>query len=168
MINLLLMEKTKELEELSLKLGFSDALYLNSEIIEIKSIIKKEIINEINKAHQKGLKTIIKPKSSELLRFVLEKTKIDYVYGLEWLNRKDHLHYPHSGLNQVICKIIKENNKQIVFSFADFLNSKNKGLILNRRKYNLKLAKKYGLDYPVMNLSKNPDELRSAKDLKQI
>ena len=161
MDNYLLLKRSSELEELSKNLGFSRT-YFSDDLVLIKGKSKKELLKEISKS--KGL-LIYKPDTEEMLRFALEKTKINIIYGMESINLKDSFHYVRGGLDQVTCKIAKKNNKKVAFSFSEILNLKEKGKLLARIRLNLKLCKKYKVEVIFSNFSLDKMEMRSCKDL---
>ncbi|MBT4805189.1 hypothetical protein HON71_03380, partial [Candidatus Woesearchaeota archaeon] len=101
----------------------------------------------------------------ELLRFALEKTKVDLIYGMETINPRDSVHFVRGGLDQITCRIAAEKGKIIAFSFSEILNAKNKDKIIARMKLNVKLCKKYRVKMYFSSFAKNENELRSAQDL---
>ena len=98
---------------------------------------------------------MFRAESEELFRFALEKTTIDIVFGQELINPKDSLHFPRGGLDQITCKIAKEKEKTIAFSFSDILGSGNKGRLLGRIRFNLQLCRKYKVKMLFSNFSEN-------------
>ena len=113
MHNLILAKEAKELLELSKKLGFTKTMFLEKDFVIVKAKSKKELLKEIGRA--KGKLTIYKTESEELLRFALEKTKIDLIYGMETINPRDSVHFVRGGLDQITCRIAAEKDKIIAF-----------------------------------------------------
>ena len=99
-----------------------------------------------------------------MLRFILEKTAVDMVYGLEMIHPSDSVHYVRGSLDQVLCQIAAAKGKMIGFSFSSLLHSSD-GKLLGRMKQNMKLCKKYKVKMILSNFSVSPEELRSKKDL---
>jgi len=163
MDNLVLITENKELLELSKKLGFTKTMFVEKDFVSIKAKSKKELIREISKA--KGKLTVYKASSEELLRFALEKTKINMVYGMETINPKDSVHFVRGGLDQITCRLAAEKDKIIGFSFSEILNAKNRDKIIARMKFNIKLCKKYKVKIFFSSFACSEKELRSAKDL---
>ena len=163
MENYLLLKRTEELEKLSKSLGFSKTYFLE-DLAVIKAETKKELLKKIREVKRK--KIIFRPSSEELLRFALERTKVDVIIGAEMINPKDSVHFVRGGLDQITCKIAAAKGKKVAFSFSDILNSKNKGKLLARMKLNLKLCKKYKVGVVFSNFSVSKEEIRSVKDLK--
>jgi RNase P/RNase MRP subunit p30 len=166
MKNILLMKESSELLEKSASLGFKSCMCLGKEIVLVEAESKKELLKEINKA--KGKFTIFKTGSEEMLRFALEKSNVDLVYGMEGINARDSVHFVRGGLDQVTCKIAAERGKVVGFSFNDILGSGNKGKLLGRIMFNVKLCKKYNVKMMFGNFSTSVSSMRSRKDLEVL
>lgn len=164
MQNILLIKRNKGLEELSKELGFSKVLFLDDFVL-VKGNNKKELLKKIKEARKQEKLVLYKAESEELLRFALEKTKVDIVYGMEKINPRDSVHYVRGGLDQITCKIAAAERKTMGFSFSEILNSSNKGKLLARMILNVKLCKKYKVKMLFSNFSLSLEEMRSAKDL---
>ena len=161
MDNIILIKKTPELVELAKSLGFTETLFLD-DVTVIEAKTKGELLKKIQKAKNF---TIFKPATEDLLRFALEKTKVNLVYGMELINPKDSVHYVRGGLDQITCKIAVQKGKIIGFSFSEIFNSKKQPKLLARMKFNLKLCKKYKVQIFFGNFSTKKEEVRSKKDL---
>ena len=159
------MKKSAEIEKLALELGFARVRFLDTDFVVLKGKTQKELLKEIEHARNKNLKTIFKADSEEMLRFALEKNGIDIVYGAENIHPKDSLHYVRGGLDQVLCKIAADKKKIIAFSFSEILNSADKGKLLARIMFNIKLCKKYKVSMFLYSFASSEAEMRSAKDL---
>ena len=157
MHNILLMKKTEQLEKLSSSLGFTSTEF----VAPITAKTPKELLNALK---IKGLKIYI-AHDEKMLRFALEKTNVDIVYGMENINPRDHTHYARGGLDQITCKIAASRGKTLAFSFSEILHSKNKGKLLGRIILNLKLCRKYKVKTIFGNFSTKKEEMRSKKDL---
>lgn len=160
------MKKSVEVEKLAAELGFTKVNFLDSEFILLKEKTPKELLKEIEFAKNKKLKTIFKADSEEMLRFVLERTSTDIVYGLENIHPKDSTHFVRGGLDQVLCTITAEKNKILAISFADILNSQDRKKLLARIKFNVKLCKKYKVQITLCSFAGSLEGMRSAKDLR--
>jgi RNase P/RNase MRP subunit p30 len=158
MNNILLMKKSTELEKLSLDLGFDSTIFCTN----IVAKNPKELLSALRKT--KGLK-VYKVSSEEMLRFALEKTSVDVIFGMELVNPRDHTHYARGGLDQIVCRIAASKGKTFGFSFSSILNSRNRAKLLGRMMLNLKLCKKYGVKVVFGNFSLIKSEMRSLKDL---
>jgi len=158
MDNIILLKKTKELEDLCISLGFTETLFL-----EDLTLIEAKTNKDLQKKFSKF--TIVKPVTEELLRFALEKSKVDLIYGMEFIHPKDSVHYVRGGLDQIMCKIAAGKGKIIGFSFSDVLHAKNQPKLLGRMRANLRLCKKYNVNVFFGNFSVKQEEIRSKKDL---
>ena len=159
------MKKSAEIEKLASELGLTKVRFLDSDFVILKGKTQKELLKEIQNARNKKLKTIFKADSEEMLRFALEKNGVDIVYGMETLHPKDSMHFVRGGLDQVLCKIAAEKGKTLAFSFSYLLNSSDKGKLLARIMFNIKLGKKYKVPMMFCSFAGSQEELRSAKDL---
>lgn len=166
MDNYILLKWTSELEELSKALGFTKTYFMERDLILVSGS-KKEILQKSQQAKQKKLLVAYEAEfnEEEKLRFVLEKTSVDLVFGVEKVHSKDSLHFLRGGLDQVLCTIAAERGKMIGFSFAEILNSQKRALLMGRMMLNFKLCRKYKLKTVFSNFSREKMELRSAQDL---
>ena len=159
----MLLRKTPELFQLCQDLGFTETLFLDDVAVleenNLEKFRKKALLEK-----QKGKFVIAKPRNEDMLRFILEKTAVDMVYGLEMIHPSDSVHYVRGSLDQVLCQIAAAKGKMIGFSFSSLLHSSD-GKLLGRMKQNMKLCKKYKVKMILSNFSVSPEELRSKKDL---
>lgn len=109
----------------------------------------------------------VEGKNENIIRKALEDKKTDLVYGIEKYTGGDKLNQKNSGLNQVLCRLAKENKVKIGLSFNDVLNSDGtkRAVILGRMVQNAMLCNKYKVDVVVGSFANNKYELRMAKDL---
>src|SRR3989344_5155340 len=163
MDNIVLLRKTPELFQLCQDLGFTETLFLDDVAVleenNLEKFRKKALLEK-----QKGKFVIAKPRNEDMLRFILEKTAVDMVYGLEMIHPSDSVHYVRGSLDQVLCQIAAAKGKMIEFSFSSLLHSSD-GKLLGRMKQTMKLCKKYKVKMFFGNFSTHPSELRSKKDL---
>ena len=166
MDNVLLLRKIEKLEKLSKELGFSKTFFLEDfSLIEEEN--NKVLLKKIQQAKQQKKISICIPKTEETLRFLLEKTPADMILGVENIHPKDSVHYPRSGLNQVLCNLAAEKNKIIAFSFRDILQVQGmqRSKLMNRMMFNIKLCQKFKVKMFFSNFSSATEEMRSARDL---
>ena len=165
MDNYILMKHSKEIEELSKSLGFTKTLFLDKDFVLIKTDKKKELLDSLKKTK---LLTVFHAKSEEMLRFALEKTKVNVVLGAEEINPKESVHFVRGGLDQITCKIASEQEKTIGFSFSSILESKSREKLLRRISFNTKLCRKYKVSMLFSTFARSKEELRSAKDMQAM
>jgi len=115
-------------------------------------IINTPNINEVRKQIQKIRKEnekeeiIIIAQDTVFNRKILEMKEVDIILGLERHSRKDKLKQRDSGLNEVLCKLAKENNIKIGIDIDALkkLNKKDKAKIISRIIQNISLCNKIG------------------------
>lgn len=94
----------------------------------------------------------------------LEKKSKNYFFGFEIQSDKDGMHQRFSGLNHVLLNRIKEREQIVLFTLNVKTNLK-KSMVLGRIKQNLKLCKKYSVEYYFVSNAKRLIEIKSASDL---
>jgi len=87
--------------------------------------------------------------------------KPDIVFGFEFVEPYDSLHYRRSGLNQVLCKIANEKDVAFGIPFSMFSNSKQ----LGRLKANIKMMQKYKNKVIIASFAHSPYEMRAFHEL---
>ncbi|MBU1631803.1 MAG: hypothetical protein KKA58_05765 [Nanoarchaeota archaeon] len=157
------MKKSKEIEDLSSLLGFEKTFFLDEDFVLLEEDNKKELLKKINNCRKKIV--VYKAKSEEMLRFALERTSVDIVFGMELINPKDSVHFVRGSLDQILCKIAASKGKIVGFSFNDILNARDRAKLLGRMILNIKLCKKYGVKMLFSSFSVSKMEMRSANDL---
>ncbi len=142
--------------------NYSDKINENN-ILLINSFLSKsgKSLKKIRK--HKGLK-IYMSVDEKTDRWVFEKINIDFIFGMELIHPRDHLHYKRSGLNQVSCKLLKEKNISVLFPF--YLMSHRK--ILGRMIQNIKFCNKYKIDIAFPSFAFNKYEIKSINDVNSL
>jgi RNase P/RNase MRP subunit p30 len=116
---------------------------------------------EIDKLLKSKKKVIILGKSIEFNRKILENKKVNTLI-ISHKEKKDKLRQRDSGLNQVLCKIARENNITIAFDFSELEGEKKeKALLLARLIQNIKLCRKYKTKFIILSNKKEKDSLFS-------
>ena len=87
---------------------------------------------------------IVKAQSLEFNRKILEIKDVDIITDLEQHERKDYMKQRDSGLNEILCKLAKQNNIKIGINLKPIISlpEKNKAIILARIKQNIILCKR--------------------------
>jgi RNase P/RNase MRP subunit p30 len=94
-----------------------------------------------------------------------ENRNMKFLYGFEELEQKDSFHYRRSGANQVLCTIIKEKEKVLVFDMEKIIvPSRQREMLLGRMQQNLMLAKKYKLRTVICSFASKPENLRAEAE----
>jgi len=83
---------------------------------------------------------------------------------------KDALHYRHSGLNQVICKLANKNKVAIAFSFSRILKADEKERIrlFGKIMQNIRFCRKYKVKMILASFALDKYEMRNAQDLRSF
>ncbi|MBW2973326.1 hypothetical protein KY346_02955 [Candidatus Woesearchaeota archaeon] len=165
----------KEFVEIAEKLGYSGLIFVyehkfesGAEKIKTKlklhdalSVQHKKIISAKNKSK------FVFAKAIEDNRFAFEKARPAMVFALEEAQKRDFMHQRGSGLNHIFCRLAKENNVKIGFSFNSILNSRgmSRAQIIGRMQQNIMLCRKYKCKMVIASFAKDPYEMRSPKDL---
>ncbi len=115
-------------------------------------IISTNNINEARKQIQTFKKekkqVIVLAQGQEFNRKILENKDVDILLSPELHNRKDKLKQRDSGLNEILCKIAKNNNIKIGIDLEKIKKTKGKerAILLARIKQNIMLCKKAKTD----------------------
>ena len=106
-------------------------------------------------------------KVNNQIRTVIERGAINLIYSQEELEKKDKQHFRLSGLNNIVCKILKEKDIIVGFSFNSILKTigRKRAVILGRMQQNLILCRKYNVKMFIGSFTTNPYEMRSPRDL---
>jgi RNase P/RNase MRP subunit p30 len=153
---MLTLKQNKEFEE---KLG------MDSQKVEILDVSLAKLRDEVKKC--KG-EAVVLGGNDKLNRLALEIKKIDVLLSPEANDKEDNVHYRKSGLNQVLCKLAKQNDIAIGFDFARLLRSqgKERGKILGKMFFNYKICKKYGVKMVFSSFAKDKFELRNGDSMR--
>jgi RNase P/RNase MRP subunit p30 len=169
----------KELVQIAESLGYSSLCFcypysknfLFPKLTSIKLklftafIFNEKNISKINSS--KANLNILQNNSN--LRNIIEthRNKIDYALDIETSSRSDFLHHRNSGLNQIICTLLKENKIRPLLSFNNLLNTSTKNLpiYIGRIKQNIKLARKYKLNSQLASFATQKYDMRPKHDL---
>jgi RNase P/RNase MRP subunit p30 len=117
---------------------------------------------EIDKLHREKKKVIVLGKDIEFNRKILENKKVN-VLLINHKGKKDKLRQRDSGLNQVLCKIARDNKIKIGFDFSELesISGKERALILSRLIQNVRLCRKYKTDFLLISNKKDKNSLFS-------
>lgn len=103
-------------------------------------------------------------------RTALENKKVNALISPEYERSHDWSNYRNSGLNQVLCKIARDNNKAIMINFKDILlkRGQERAVLLGRIMQNIKLCRKYNAKLRMATFASRHEEMRSISDLKSL
>lgn len=158
--------------EMAEKLGYTDLILLYDkpkkmdEFQKITSVKLKSGVM-VNPAKQSlrpnQINVVPNSKSS---RYFFESKKTSMIFNLE-LGRKEYMHHRNSGLNQVLCKFLKDNEIRLALNFSLILDSygPKRASIMGRMAQNIRFAGKYGFGCVICSFAKEPAQMRSPEDL---
>ncbi len=102
---------------------------------------------------------------STATKSLIENKKSYVLFDFEKQDKNDFLHHRNSGLNHVMCQLMKEKEKILGISFSSLLNSKNKDVMLGRMQQNARFSKKYKLKTVFASFAQSPYELRAEHEI---
>ncbi|MFH1506204.1 MAG: RNase P subunit p30 family protein [archaeon] len=172
-------DNEKEFIEVAERMGMKGIIFLytkqDKKILEQVEKLKKEIKLKLLKGLLiKDTRQANKAKKDFNLLFGLgtrenfENKSVQIIFDVESDTRKDYIHNRNSGLNQVHCKLAKEKNKIIAFSFSQVLNSDRPEIILGRLIQNIVLCRKYKNDFVIASFAQDPYEMRCCRDYEAL
>jgi len=117
--------------------------------------------SNFDKAKQKA--DFVFAKAGENARWLIENKKADFIYGFEENAKRDYMHYRNSGLNQVLCKLMKEKDVGYFLSMSHILESQDPQF-LGRVMQNIRLCNKFGVKIGFGSFALDPFEMKGAND----
>lgn len=123
------------------------------------------IVNQKNIKKSRKNQGLIVAKSSGKDRFFIESGKVDLMYGFEEISNKDYLHQRASGLNHILCDLLKRNGITVGFSYGSLGKSQETPLLIGRMMQNIMLCQKYRVKTAIASFSGNQYSLRSPHDV---
>ncbi len=97
-----------------------------------------------------------------------ESKRVDCIYEVEKGTKKDSYHYRHSGLNQVLAKLLFEKKINLCFSFNLVLTARNKPSVMGKMMQNAVLCNKYKCKSQAYSFARKPSQLRGRYDLESF
>jgi RNase P/RNase MRP subunit p30 len=92
------------------------------------------------------------------------KGAVDAIYDIEF-NIQDTMKQRQGGLNQVLCKMMKDNDISYLISFSSLLNSDRKADLIGKIMQNVLLCQKYKTKIGIATFASEPEEMRNSKDI---
>ena len=105
---------------------------------------------------------IVDVNDEKILSAVINDKKVNMIINVENSANKDFMHARNSGLNQVLCKILKERNIVVGFSFDTVYNKEgmDRAILLGRMMQNARICRKFKVKTAVVDF-----QGRGEKDL---
>jgi len=116
----------------------------------------------------KNITNFVFVEKSQNFQRIVEKNKEIILIGLEKQEERDFIHHRASGLNHVLCSLIKKNNISVAFSFNSTLSSDKKNMIIGKMKQNMRLCKKYKIKMIFASFASESYEMRNYIDIKSF
>ncbi len=126
---------------------------------------KVDLVDRIPNKLIKEKLVVIRGKNDTFNRKVLSSKYVDMLLDPHLGNRRDFVHHRNSGLNQVLCKLAKDNDIAIGFSLSSVLRSKEKGKYIGRMMQNIRLCRKYKVKMVIGSFAENKNEIRGLQDI---
>jgi RNase P/RNase MRP subunit p30 len=92
------------------------------------------------------------------------KGTVDAIYDIEF-NIQDTMKQRQGGLNQVLCRLMKDNDVSYIISFSSLLNSDKRADLIGKIMQNVLLCQKYKTRMGIATFASDPDEMRNPKDI---
>jgi len=149
------------------ELGYSGVCFIYDESNTPKTLLElkdfKIATAVLTQNPQKHKKKIIFSDSNDV-NLIKQKPKI--LFNIE--EEKDSMHQRRSGLNQVICKLMKEKGVSYGISINLILKSNERDKLIGRIIQNIKLCQKYNVDIVVGSFATKPFEMRNPGDIESF
>ncbi len=119
-------------------------------LIDAKNI--NEAKNLIEKNH-KAKKIFVAAKDDEFNRKILENKKVSALIFRDFNDRKDKIKQRNSGINEVLCKLAKDNNIKIGIDLEQLVGKSDieKAVDISKVIQIVKLCSKYKVDLFIFN-----------------
>ena len=111
---------------------------------------------------------VVEGGDDEWNRKVLNSKYVDILLDPHQSYRRDKIYQKDSGLNDVLCKLAKENDIAIGFSLNLILNSNHRSELFGRIMQNIKLCRKYKVKMVIGTFARNKSELRNERDVEAL
>lgn len=113
---------------------------------------------------------ICRTSEAEKARLVAEQGIVDMITGLEGSPRPDFMHHRNSGLNHIICKLLRDKDVAIVFDFSSLLRAdkRQRAVLFGRMKQNRYFARKYKINIFCVSFASTIFGMRSRKDFESF
>jgi len=167
MIDIVIPDKNeKKFIDLAEKLGFSGLVFLYKKPKDLSKLQAGTKL-KLYSACAKGKCDLSIAEAGDNGRHLLEKTKIDFVYGFEEEGGRDHTHYRYSGMNHILAKIAHSKKKIIGFNISKLINASGmkRSRLIGRMMQNIRLYRKYKVKTCAASFAQSPYQMRAANDI---
>ena len=101
------------------------------------------------------------------VRGVIERGRVDFIYGFEESAKRDFTHHRNSGLNQVLCKLMNLKEIGYLVNLYDLAMSKDPQL-LGRVMQNIRFCSKFKVKTAFGSFASSPFEMKGANDVQSL
>lgn len=124
----------------------------------------------VRKFKGKNLTIVKAPEDQTLLRGIIERSRPDILFGLEFSERGDFLHHRASGLNHVLADLARQKKVAIGFGFSGILQAKprQRAIYMGRMMQNIRFARKFQFRTVMASFADSPWRMRPEHDLKSF
>lgn len=172
--DLLDMAKTLGISELCLLYPYStDVVKLRKHLALLKGVyrIGIEVPYSIKPKEINKLGDVVRVcKADAHARHAIEKKVAHIMYGFEDVERKDSVHFPRSGINQVEAKLMAKNGVVYGVSLQRIIEciAKRDPRVIGRIMHNLMLQRKFKFPAMIGSFASKPLDMRQVKDLQSL
>jgi RNase P/RNase MRP subunit p30 len=167
----------KEFISIAEKLGINNLCFVYEKTADISEFQHQTKIKlssavlckpeEVRKYKGKTLTLVKAPEDQSKLRHIIEKTRPDILFNLEFHKKRDFLHHRASGLNHILADIAKQKNVAIGFNFSVILKAKphERAIYIGRLMQNIRFARKFKFTTVIASFAEDTWHLRSEHEL---
>jgi len=105
-----------------------------------------EVRKEILRLKKDGKEVVVRAQDDDFNRKIIESKDVNMIVGLESRGERDYMKQRNSGLNEVLCKLAKQNDIEIGVEIDKIgkLGKVEKARVLSRVSQNIRLCKRTG------------------------
>ncbi|MFA5084726.1 MAG: RNase P subunit p30 family protein [Candidatus Paceibacterota bacterium] len=142
----------------------------NRDAILIKTESADAMRRMIDKTYNFCKTILVLGTDDKISRIALENRKVSGLVSPEHERKNDYMDRRNSGLNQVLCKIARDNKKEIIIDFRSILSKEKeeRAILLGRIAQNIALCRKYGVRIRIANFASSIGEMRSSGELRSL
>lgn len=154
------------------KLGYSAICFVYS-LKDFKRFESKDlkvysaILTEEKFEKAKQIADFVFAKANGNTRGLIENKRVNFIYGFEESVRRDFIHYRNSGLNQVLCNLMREKNLKYFLSLTHLISSEDPQFF-GRAAQNIRFCDKFKVGVNFGSFALDPLEMRAASDVASL
>jgi hypothetical protein len=102
------------------------------------------------------------------MRHEFEKLCPSVIYNLEYSQKRDKTHFRLSGLDDVLCRLARENDILVGYGVGKLLKSYQRDVVLGRIMQNIRFCRKFNVGMVLASFASEPYQMRSPHDIKAL